>query len=104
MGNLNCVGSPQYVAKETFHPHEDAFHDLPPHKDDTDPERHAEELKKEKPLKLTIGEKLRMIVEDTELLGPGGIILYKMKSEASGDIGLAMADMVAKIGTVECEK
>ena len=53
MGN-QCLtfSAPGYIAKETFHPSDDAFHDLPPHKDEKgelekDYEKHKEELKKE---------------------------------------------------------
>ena len=100
----NCVASTQFIANETFHPAEDAFHDLPLQKDDPDAEKHAEQLKIEKPLKITLDDKLKMIIEDTGLLGPGGSRLYKMKNLATGQTGLVMSDTVAQIGTVECEK
>ena len=109
MGN-QCLtfSAPGYIAKETFHPSDDAFHDLPPHKDEKgeiekDYEKHKEELKKEKPLKITFEDKLRLIAE-TEYLGPKGVILYWMKNVTTGSSGLVMSDMVAKIGTLECEK
>ena len=100
----NCVGNSQYIASETFHPAEDAFHDLPLQADDPDADKHADQLKIEKPLKITLDEKLKMIIEDTGLLGPGGTLLYKMKNLSTGHTGLVMSDMVAQIGTVECEK
>ena len=97
------MGAANYVAKETFHPSDDTFHDLPEQKDEKDYEKHVEEIKKEAPLKITLDDKLKMISE-TELLGPGGIELYKMKNVTTGQSGLVMCDMVAKIGTLECEK
>ena len=100
----NCAGSAHYIAKETFHPAEDAFHDLPPQPDDPDAAKHADQLKIEKPLKITLDEKLKMLIEETGLLGPGGVRLYKMKNLTSGQTGLVMADTVAQFGTVECEK
>ena len=107
MGN-KCMGTANYVAKETFHPSYDIFHDLPQQKDDKgelekDYEKHKEELKKETPLKITLDDKLKMILE-TEYLGPGGVWLYKMKNVTTGQSGLVMSDMVAKLGTLECEK
>ena len=107
MGN-QCMGAANYVAKETFHPSDDVFHDLPHQKDEKgelekDYEKRNEELKKEFPLKITMDDKLKMILE-TEFLGPGGVLLYKMKNVTSGQSGLVMSDMVAKIGTLECEK
>ena len=100
----NCVGGVQFVAKETFHPTEDAFHDFPLDKEDVEPEKHAEDLKKEKPLKITMDDKLKMLSENTEIVISGGTRMYKMKNISTGQTGLVMSDCVAKIGTVECEK
>ena len=105
MGNLcSCCKANNYIAKETFTPTEDAFHDLPLQEGDPDAQKKADQLKIEKPLKVTIDDKLKMIQEDTGLLGPGGTPLYKMRNLTTKEMGLVLADAVARCGTVECEK
>ena len=49
-------------------------------------------------------DRLKMIKENTGLIGPGGTALYKMRNLVTNTEGLVLADSVAKKGTVECEK
>ena len=51
-----------------------------------------------------MNDKLKMIEETNFLSRPGGVLLYKMKNIRTGESGLVLSDMVAKIGTLECEK
>ena len=107
MGN-QCTGAANYVAKETFHPSDDVFHDLPRQKDEKcelekDYEKQQKKLKSEAPLKITMGDKLKKI-RKTEILGPNGVLIYRMKNVTTDQSGLVMSDMVAKIGTLECKK
>ena len=107
MGNL-CVKAANYKAKETFYPSDNVFHDIPPQKDEKgelekDYEKHQKKLKNEAPLKITMGDKLK-IIRKTEFLGPNGVLLYRMKNVNTDESGLVMSDMVAKVGTLECEK
>ena len=106
MGNIfaKCIGKGGYIAKDTFKPTEDVFHHIEQDDKDPDAEKKTQQLKTEKPLAFTTDDKLKMIKEDTELLGPGGTKLYKMKNLKTGEVGLILADSVAKQGTVECEK
>ena len=100
----NCVASVVYVAHETWHPGEDVFEDLPQDKEDPIAEKNKDLLKNEKPLKITLDDKLRMIMEETGLVGPGGTRLFKMKNLTTGKTGLVLEDSIARIGTIECEK
>ena len=50
-----------------------------------------------------MGDKLK-IIRKTEILGPNGVLLYKMKNVTTDESGLVISDMVAKVGTLECEK
>ena len=107
MGNV-CVMSANYIAKETFYPSDDAFHDIPRQKDkkgelEKDYEKQQKKLKSEAPLKITMGDKLKKI-RKTEILGPNGVLIYRMKNVTTDQSGLVMSDMVAKIGTLECKK
>ena len=106
MGNL-CVKA-NYIAKETFYPSDNVFHDIPRQKDEKgelekDYEKHQKKLKNEAPLKITMGDKLK-VIRKTEILGPNGVLLYRMKNVTTDQSGLVMSDMVAKTGTLECEK
>ena len=67
-------------------------------------ESKLERLKKEYALAFTHDDKLKMIQDNTQLQGPGGTALYKMKNLKTKKEGLILADSVAKVGTVECEK
>ena len=107
MGNL-CVREANYIAKETFYPSDNVFHDIPRQKDENgelekDYEKNQKKVKKEAPLKITMGDKLK-IIRRTDCLGPNGVLLYRMKNVTTDHSGLVMSDMVAKIGTLECEK
>ena len=77
---------------------------MPLQEGDPDAQKKADQLKIENPLRINVDDKLKMINDDTGLLGPGGTKLYKMKNLVSKEVGLVLADSVAKIGTVECEK
>ena len=100
----NCVGGVQYISKETFHPSDDAFNALPLSKDIPDPEKHIEYIKSERPLTINVDDKLKMIVEHSEIILSGGGMLYKMRNMNTGQTGLVMSESVAKMGTVDCEK
>ena len=107
MGNL--FSRAQYVAKDTFNPPIDIFSDC--EQEDSTKEKGGEKkesklerLKKEYALAFTHDDKLKMIQENTQLQGPGGTALYKMKNLKTKKEGLILADSVAKVGTVECEK
>ena len=107
MGNL-CVRATNYKAKETFYPSDNAFHDIIRQKDEKGEleknyEKHQKKLKNEAPLKITMGDKLK-IIRKTEILGPNEVLLYKMKNVTTDESGLVISDMVAKVGTLECEK
>ena len=105
----NQFSRAQYVAKDTFNPPIDIFSDW--EQEDSTEEKGGEKkkskikrLKKEYALAFGCDDKLKMIQENTQLQGPGGTALYKMKNLKSKKEGLILADSVAKVGTVECEK
>ena len=107
MGNL--FSRAQYIAKDTFNPPIDIFaeceqEDSGKEKGGEKKESKAERLKKEFALEFQMDDKLKMIHEDTQLQGPGGTALFKMKNLSSKKEGLILAESVAKVGTVECEK
>ena len=102
-----CCSRSEYKAKETLYPDLDIFADCP--QEDTPnggekKESKEERLKKEIALQIDIEGKLKMLKEDTGLVGHGGVKLFKMRNLASKKEGLVQADSVAKIGTVECEE
>ena len=102
MGNKNT-----YIAKDTFQPSADVFKDCE-QKDDpkggATADVKSKQLKEQDALSITMDDKLKMITEETGLIGPGGTALFKMKNLATKKEGLVLADYVAKIGTVGCEK
>lgn len=104
----NCFGfGASHVSKETFHPIGDEFTNAEINTTDTNiDEEKAKQIRSvSKPLKINIGDKLQMVVEETGLEWPKGTILYKMKNKTTGEsAGLIAENMVAKIGTLECEK
>ena len=107
MGNL--FSRAEYIAKETFHPLEDMFayceqENSTEEKGGETKKEKEERLKKEIFLAFSMHDKLKMINENTQLQGPGGTALFKMKNLKTKKEGLILADSVAKVGTVECEK
>ena len=105
MGNI--FSRKQYIAKDTFQPDIDVFNDC---QQEDDPrggvtaDAKSAQLKVEFALTITMDDKLKMITEETGFIGPGGTALFKMKNLATKKEGLVLADSVAKIGTVGCEK
>ncbi len=53
---------------------------------------------------INVDDKLKMIVEHSEIILSGGGMLYKMRNMNTGQTGLVMSESVAKMGTVDCEK
>ena len=107
MGNI--FSRAQYIAKETFDPPEDMFAHCEQESSSIEmggerKEEKKERLKKETALAFSIDDTLKMINENTQLQGPGGTALFKMKNLKTKKEGLILADSVAKVGTVECEK
>ena len=107
MGNI--FSRAQYIAKETFDPLEDMFahceqENSTAEKGGEKKEAKKERLKKEIALAFSMDDTLKMINENTQLQGPGGTALFKMKNLKTKKEGLILADSVAKVGTVECEK
>ena len=102
MGNKNS-----YIAKDTFQPSSDVFKDCI-QKDDpkggATADVKSKQLKEQDALSICMDDKLKMITEETGLEGPGGTRLHKMKNLVTKKEGLVLADSVAKLGTVECEK
>jgi len=101
----NCCAQ-KYVSKDIFHAEADVYQactQVATPGGDT-AEIKAEKLKNESALTINIDDKLKMVKEDTGLIGPGGTQLYKMKNLTTKAEGLVLADSVAKVGTVECEK
>ena len=96
-----------YVAKDTFQCDPDVFRDCiqedDPHGGVTADVK-SDELKVEPGLNFFIDDKLKMLTEETGLVGPGGTALYKMRNLTTTKEGLVLADLVAKLGTLECEK
>ena len=96
-----------YIAKDTFQPHTTQIKDFiqrdDPHGGATADVK-SKQLKVEAALSITMGDKLKMIKEETGLVGAGGIALFKMKNLETTMIGLVISDSVAKVDTVECEK
>ena len=106
MGNCLGLGAGN-VSKETLHHIGDEFTNAEINTTDTniDDEKAKQIRSVSKPLKINIGDKLQMVVAETGLEWPKGTILYKMKNKTTGDsAGLVPENMVAKIGTLECEK
>ena len=109
MGNI--FSRAQYIAKETFDPLEDMFAHCDFEQENSTTEKGGEKkkakeerLKKEKALAFSMDDTLKMINENTQLQGLGGTALFKMKNLKTKKEGLILADSVAKVGTVECEK
>ena len=102
MGNKNT-----YIAKDTFQPSDDVFKECE-QKDDpkggATADVKSKQLKDQVALSITMDDKLKMITEETGFVGPGGTKLHKMKNLITKKEGLVLADSVAKVGTVECEK
>ena len=102
MGNTNT-----HIAKDTFHPKPDVFKDCIQENDPrtgVTADVKSKQLKVEVALSITINDKMKMIKENTRLVGPGGTPLFKMKNLSTKKEGLVLADSVARIGTVECEE
>ena len=104
----NCLGlGASHVSKETFHPIGDEFTNAVINIADLNiDEKKSEQIRSlSQPLKINIGDKLQMEIEETGLEWPKGTVLYKMKNKTTGDsAGLVPQNMVAKAGTIECEK
>ena len=105
MGNILSIFSDVYIAKDTFQAESGVFKDCI-QKDDSvvTAAVKSEKLKVEVALNFNMDEKLKMKKEHTGLVGPGGIALYKMRNLTTTKEGLVLADLVAKLGTLECEK
>ena len=77
-----CCSRSEYKAKETLYPDLDIFADCP--QEDTPnggekKESKEERLKKEIALQIDIEGKLKMLKEDTGLVGHGGVKLFKIQ-------------------------
>ena len=107
MGNCygcDCDSSPsEYFAKETYHPYDEAFDDPTAPDDDSERARMAELIRRERPLKMDMNDKLRMLNDDTGLIAPDGTELYRMENLGTHETGLVPIDLVALAGTVEAE-
>ena len=107
MGNILSICSDVYIAKDTFQAEPGVFKDCIQKNDSRGVVTAAvksEKLKVEVALNITMDDRLKMIKENTGLIGPGGTALYKMRNLVTNTEGLVLADSVAKKGTVECEK
>ena len=106
MGNV--FSRKQYIAKDTFLPDIDIFQDCvqedDPRGGGLTADAKSAQLKVEMALSFTMEDKLKMMLEETGLIGPGGTALFKMRNLATKKEGLILADSVAKIGSVGCEK
>ena len=94
------MGNSHFVAKETYHPFDDAFIDQ---SKGNQTSLNARLLRNEPPLKMTKDDKLKMITEDTSFKCPNGVKLYKMRNLGTNESGLVPSDLVAKSGTIDCE-
>ena len=105
----NFFARAKYVALDTYIPPIDVFYDCK-QEDSTKIEggetkkSKIKRLREEHALAFHVDDKLKMIRKNTQLQGPGGIALLKMRNLKSNKEGLILANQVAKIGTMESKK